>query len=518
MNLNLTPLQKEQLRSKSIQEDELQRQLERFAKGFPGVILERAATKKDGITIISDERKEALIKHYDQQVMHLDVLKFVPASGAATRMFKFLHQFVNSYNPDKDSISTYIDKNNAHELSTFFIDLEKFPFYNDVIHALKSQHKDWLSKPDRIKKLLFAKYVLTDEGMNYGNMPKGLVPFHQYKDHSASAFEEHLFEASIYAASNHVARLHFTITPAFKGHFKSEFERIEHMVEKKTGISMKVEFSYQQEHTDTIAVNKNNEPVITGDGLLLFRPSGHGALLSNLNDLKADIVFIKNIDNVTVSSLEQEIASYKKIIAGLLLELQKRSFEYLKAIDKGRVDESLQSEVERFLQQELDAVFPKDYEKYSSHHQLQYLHDRLNRPLRICGMVKNEGEPGGGPFWVKNQKDEISLEIVESAQVNKKDKQQQQIFKSGTHFNPVDIVCGLKNYKGEKFDLLQYCDPDTGFITYKSHLGKEIKAQERPGLWNGGMACWNSVFVQVPSLTFNPVKTVNDLLKPAHQN
>lgn len=516
--MKLTEKQLAQINDKGIDVAALERQLSRFKNGFPGVTLERAAVINDGILQISEQRKTAFIKSYEDQANHLELLKFVPASGAATRMFKFLHQFVNSYNPDEESINAYINKNDARELFTFFIAIEKFPFYNEIIVQLKEQFPDWLAKPDRIKKLLFIKHLLTDAGMNYGNMPKGLVPFHQYKDHSATAFEEHLFEASIYAASNNVAKLHFTIAPAFKGHFKSEFDRIEHIVEKKTNTSIEIDFSYQQEHTDTIAVDNYNHPVVTEDGLLFFRPSGHGALLANLNDLEADVLFIKNIDNVTVSSLEQEVASYKKMLAGLLLELQQQSYEYLKLIDDAGINHTIKANIEQFLQQELGAVFPKDYVKYSESNQLEYLHDRLNRPLRICGMVKNEGEPGGGPFWVKNQKGEISLEIVESAQVDKKDKKQQQIFKSGTHFNPVDIVCGLKDYRGNKFDLLNYCDPDTGFITYKSRLGKDIKAQERPGLWNGGMAYWNTVFVEVPLLTFNPVKTVNDLLKPAHQN
>ncbi len=516
--MKFTSQQLAQLDRKGIDPATIKQQLARFKNGFPGVSLERAAIINDGILEIDDDHKNELIDFYDRMSPQLEILKFVPASGAATRMFKFLHQFVNSYDPDQESINAYINKNKARELFTFFIAIEKFPFYSDVITKLKEEHPDWLAKPDRMKKLLFAKYVLTDAGMNYGNMPKGLVPFHQYKDHSATAFEEHLFEASIYASSGNQAKLHFTIAPAFKGHFKSEFERIEHIVEKKTNTSIDIDFSYQHEHTDTIAVDKNNQPVVTEDGLLFFRPSGHGALLSNLNDLTADVLFIKNIDNVTVSSLEQEVASYKKMIAGLLLELQQQSFDYLKQIDDGDVDEVLKVEIEQFLQRDLGAVFPKDYVKYAPDHQLAYLHDRLNRPLRVCGMVKNEGEPGGGPFWVKNQKGEISLEIVEGAQVDQTDKRQQQIFKNGTHFNPVDLVCGIKDYQGKKFDLHQFCDPDTGFITYKSRLGKEIKAQERPGLWNGGMAYWNTVFVEVPLLTFNPVKTVNDLLKPAHQN
>lgn len=516
--IQFTDIQHAQLAQKNISIETVLKQIERFKTGFPVVKLDRAAIIDDGIMQFSESEQRRYQKSFEDQVGQLDVLKFVPASGAATRMFKFLHEFLMDFNPAVDSINSFINKNKAQELFTFFIALEKFPFYDEVIVSLKSGYKDWHAKPDREKKLLFVKQMLEERGLNYGHMPKGLVPFHKYKDHSATAFEEHLFEASIYAAVNKQSRLHFTIAQEFKDHFTAEFDRIEQIVEQKTDTQFEIEFSHQKTSTDTIAVDIHNNPVVTETGELFFRPSGHGALLMNLNDLNADIIFIKNIDNVTVSALEQEVGAYKKSLAGLLLSIQKQCFDYLEQIENNKINELVQSQIEEFLTTQLSAVIPSDYNKYAREFQLEYLYNRLNRPLRVCGMVKNEGEPGGGPFWVYNHQGELSIEIIEGAQVDLSNHKQAVIMKQSTHFNPVDLVCAVRDYKGNKFDLTQFCDEQTGFITNKSRLGMPIKAQELPGLWNGGMAYWNSVFVEVPLVTFNPVKTVNDLLKPAHQN
>ncbi|AGC76648.1 uncharacterized protein DUF4301 [Nonlabens dokdonensis] len=515
--MNLTNKQKEQLEKKGISEELLISQLERFKKGFPVVKLDRPAKVNDGIVPLKDLSLEKLINHYEEHVSNLSLIKFVPASGAATRMFKFLHELLNNFDPQEDSLNSYINSNKAQELFTFFVAMEKFPFYNAVIKSLKSKHKDWLSKPFQAKKLLFIEEMLLEDGFNFAAMPKGLVPFHKYKDHTATAFEEHLFEACIYAKSEGVARLHFTIAPAFKDHFSDEFARIQEIVERKTNATFDISFSYQSSSTDTIAVNQDNEAIVLEDGCLFFRPAGHGALLENLNQLDADLIFIKNIDNVTTSAHEQEIGRYKKILAGYLLKVQEQVFEYLQLLKSGTVDTAIKSDIEEFLTQQLDAVLPSGYQKYAPEYQLEYLFNQLNRPLRVCGMVKNEGEPGGGPFWVVNNKGEHSLQIVESAQIDTNNKKQKEIAKKATHFNPVDLICSVRDYQGNKFDLMKYCDPETGFITYKTRNGRKIKAQELPGLWNGGMACWNTVFVEVPLETFNPVKTVNDLLKSAHQ-
>jgi hypothetical protein len=515
--MNLTETQKDQLQSKGISTDKLEEQLDRFKNGFPTLRLIRAAVIDDGIISLKNIDSESLNDFYDLEKEQLDIIKFVPASGAATRMFKFIYEFLQNYDPSKESVNSFINKNKATQLFTFFAAMEKFPFFHGIKASLIEKYTDWSSKNDGEKKLLFVREMMQKDGRNYSGMPKGLVPFHRYNKHVATAFEEHLFEASIYASCLGTSTLHFTIAPAFKGHFSEELKRIEKIVERKTGVKFNVSYSFQQPHTDTVAVDNDNNPVVLEDGTLFFRPAGHGALLDNLNQLDADLIFIKNIDNVTVSAMEKEVCKYKKTLAGHLIKSRQQINDYMELIEKQTVPKELQIKIEDFLKSELCTVFPKDYHKYATSYQLEFLQDRLNRPLRVCGMVKNEGETGGGPYWVESKSGELSIEIVESVQVDKNSNSQQAIARSGTHFNPVDLVCCVRDYKGNKFDLNDFSDPDTGFITHKSLDGKEIKAQELPGLWNGGMSGWNSIFIEVPLITFNPVKTVNDLLKPAHQ-
>jgi len=354
--------------------------------------------------------------------------------------------------------------------------------------------------------------------LNYGNYPKGLLPFHEYKNQIIStAFEEHLFESALYSSTGTSTKLHFTISEKHKNKFKEEFNRIEEKVEKKTGAEFDISFSYQKQSTDTIAVTPKDKPFRNKDGSLLFRPSGHGALIENLNDLEADIIFIKNIDNVVVYKYKNDVAKYKKMLAGILLKTQKQAFEYLDLLDKNNVNSDEIITIAEFLSNKMNVRISHEFEKYAEKYQIEYLKDKLNKPIRVCGMVKNEGEPGGGPFWVKDESANVSLQIVETAQIDTKNKQQKSIFKESTHFNPVDIVCSTKDYQGNKFDLTKYVDSRAAFITKKTKSGKELKALELPGLWNGSMANWNTIFVEVPLITFNPVKTVNDLLKPAHQ-
>ncbi len=514
---DFTPLQLQQLQEKGIHPETVAQQLKRFKNGFPTLKLRRAALVGDGIVKISDNEKRDFIQLFEKQQDQLHLLKFVPASGAATRMFKFLHQFLQEFDPSLESINSFINRKDARDLFTFFVGVEKLPFYNYVIAALKKEHGNWQQMTDREKKERFVRKMLYSKEFNYSAMPKGLVPFHGYKNHTATAFEEHLYEAAGYAASQGEAYLHFTIAPDFKDMFTQEFERIEELVERKTGKNFEISYSYQKPSTDTIAVDMNNQPIVDDQGHLFFRPAGHGALLDNLNDQEADIIFIKNIDNVTIRSMCPEIEDYKKMLAGMLLQLQQQTFYYLRQLDQENPSDKMLKEMEDFVTNKLNATLPRDYGKYRTTFQLEAIRDRLNRPLRVCGMVENEGEPGGGPFWVTNQYGEDSLQIVESAQVDKDDHRQRHIAANCTHFNPVDLVCGVRDYKGNKFNLHDYRDLDTGFITYKTNKGNKLKAQELPGLWNGAMAHWNTVFVEVPLVTFNPVKNVNDLLKPAHQ-
>ena len=363
----------------------------------------------------------------------------------------------------------------------------------------------------------FIKTMLDEDRLNYSFHPKGLIPFHKYKEHVSTAFKEHLFEAALYASSNNKASLHFTISEKYKHEFDEEFKYIEEYVEIKTKTKFNITFSYQKESTDTVAVTSDNEPFRDTDGSLLFRPSGHGALLENLNALDADIIFIKNIDNVVVFKYEEEVAQYKKMLAGILLEIQEQAFKYLQQLENQKLHEDELLTIAQFLTHKMNVSISSEFEKYATNYKIEYLTEKLNRPIRVCGMVKNEGEPGGGPYWVKEESSNVSLQIVESAQIDKKNKHQKGILKNATHFNPVDLVCGLKNYKGEAFDLNKFVNSKTAFISMKTKIGKDLKALELPGLWNGSMANWNTIFVEVPLITFNPVKTVNDLLKAAHQ-
>ncbi len=507
-----------QIEDKGLTVEKVNRQLQTFTSGLPFSNLVAAATINDGILRLNVSEIDRIITLFDNKKDSLDMLKFVPASGAATRMFKFLFQFLEEYNPESETFNSYLNSRDNKDLHIFFVGLEKFPFYNEVLDLLKKAYPNYFDLDVSFRSQLFVKTMLDEDGLNYGNSPKGLLPFHEYKNQIIStAFEEHLFESALYASSNKYTKLHFTISESHNDKFSNEFSRIEEKVERKTNSKFDISFSYQKESTDTIAVTSSDAPFRLENGELLFRPSGHGALIENLNDLDADIIFIKNIDNVVVYRYKDEVAKNKKILAGILIEIQKQAFQYLEKIEKGVLISDEILEIAEFLIRKMHVKISSEFEKYAEKYQIEYLQEKLNRPIRICGMVKNEGEPGGGPFWVKDEGGTVSLQIVESAQINQKNKHQKSILKNATHFNPVDLVCGVKDYKGNKFDLTQFVDHKAAFITKKTRLGKELKALELPGLWNGSMANWNTVFVEVPLITFNPVKTVNDLLKPPHQ-
>ncbi|MCM5661836.1 DUF4301 family protein [Galbibacter mesophilus] len=515
--MTLTEADKKQLKQKGIGEKQINEQIEIFKKGIPFVNLLAAATIGHGIHKFSDEEKKKYVSLFEENKDNLNLLKFVPASGAATRMFKALFQFLNNYNPANETINAYVNREKADIIRTFFIGVEKFPFYEAVIRRFVEKHPDFLNLPDHFQKYYFIKILLDKDEFDYGSSPKGLLPFHKYKTHPATAFEEHMYEAALYDESNGVAKLHFTISKEHNTDFDDEMEKISNRVKEKTGVTFDTTFSFQKESTDTLAVTMKNEPFRLESGEILFRPGGHGALIENLNDQDADIIFIKNIDNVVVYKYKHEVAQFKKILAGKLLEVQNKAFEYAKLLDETTPDEKKIEEIKTFLKNELNVHVKPDVDKYKEVYQIEFLKEKLNAPIRICGMVKNEGEPGGGPFWIKDEDGNISLQIVETPQIDTNNKFQLDILKGATHFNPVDIVCSIKNYKGEKYNLLDYVDPQQAFITTKTKEGKELKALELPGLWNGGMAFWNTIFVEVPLTTFNPVKTVVDLLKPAHQ-
>ncbi|WP_347923798.1 DUF4301 family protein [Pontimicrobium sp. SW4] len=514
--MNFTQNDIKQIEEKGLTVDKVISQIALFKKGVPFINLQSAATIDNGILSFNETEAEELINLFDARRDSISIVKFVPASGAATRMFKTLFTFLKEFNPKKESINSYINKNKVKELSVFFVGLEKLPFFEEVVTRIHKTYVDYNDLSYDEQRLLFVKTMLDENQLNYSFFPKGLLPFHRYKEHFSTAFEEHLFEAAEYASSSNEASLHFTISEKHKHKFDEEFKFIEEDVEDKTQTRFNISFSYQKHATDTIAVTPKNEPFRDDNGALVFRPSGHGALIENLNEIDADIIFIKNIDNVVVNKYRSEVAKYKKMLAGVILKIQEKAFEYEEALNYEVSNEKL-VEIANFLATKMNVILDSSFNNLSFHEKKVYLKSKLHRPIRVCGMVKNEGEPGGGPFWVKDASGTISLQIVESAQIDKNNPKQHDILKNATHFNPVDLVCSIRNYKGEIFDLTRFINHNTAFITMKTKTGKDLKALELPGLWNGSMAYWNTIFVEVPLITFNPVKTVNDLLKAPHQ-
>jgi len=501
-----------QLKSKGIAPQEFERQIENFKKGFPFVKVQKPAKIGDGILKLNKKDIETYKKLYDDY--SAEVLKFVPASGAATRMFSFLFDFLEKGGDHYSSISQI----EQSEVKTFFQNLKSFAFYDELDTFIKSKNQSLEELLEECHFKIIIHYFLLKEGLHYGDKPKGIILFHKIENEIRTALEEHLVEGALYSkSSKNKVKIHFTISPEHINLFNEHVNKVKGKYEKLYNVSFEITFSQQKSSTDVVAVDENNELFRNEDESLLFRPGGHGALIENLNDLKDDIIFIKNIDNVVPDKLKSDTINYKKALAGLLIKYKMKIHNYLVQIDEGNLDTSDLKEIATFIKNELCFVASDDIEEFTIDLQSNYLKHILNRPIRICGMVKNEGEPGGGPFWVKHKDSHIDLQIIESSQIDPNDSKQQQIVQSSTHFNPVDLVISPINYKGIKFDLIKYRDPETGFISKKNKDGKILKAQELPGLWNGAMANWNTLFVEVPISTFNPVKTVNDLLRPEHQ-
>ncbi|WP_370088419.1 DUF4301 family protein [Ekhidna sp.] len=484
----------EQIKKRGITLQKVDQQLDRFRKGFPHIHLTRSATIGDGIIKLSQEEVDHYVEAYDDR-KDLDVIKFVPASGAATRMFKPLFQFLEHFDGSNFDFITREEK----KVGKFFTELDEFAFYGELSsEIIKRENRQVGEVLNGGGYKLIVETLLGQTGLNYGQLPKGLLKFHEYEEGPRTPAHEHLVEAKAYAHKQGKIKVHFTVSPEHLEAFKSHVDGI-----LGENDNFKVGYSTQLPETDTIASKPDFSPFRLDNGSLLFRPAGHGALLENLNQISTDIIFIKNIDNVVPDRIKKETIRYKKALAGVLITYQSKIFSLLSQLESGA---DVYDEARGLLE---DLGYKGDFSN-------QKVEELLNRPIRVCGMVKNEGEPGGGPFWVASGSDQ-TLQIVESAQVDKDDKSQKSIFKTGTHFNPVDLVCGIKNYKGEKFDLLKYRDDETGFISEKSHNGQKLLAMELPGLWNGSMANWNTIFVEVPLITFNPVKTVTDLLKPTHR-
>jgi len=483
----------------------LKNQLHLFSRGTQYVTLKKPCTKGDGINFFTEKEIVNYKNEYEKAVKKgKKVIKFVPASGAASRMFKHL------YNLDSE-------ERNSPLINSFFSRIEAFPFYNELETKLFQVGIN-LSDLIRTKSYsLIADKILSEDGLGYGDTPKGLVKFHQYASKATTAFEEHLIEGMNYCKNNEdEINIHFTISEQHALPIKQHLKKAVNKLEKEHQVIFNISYSAQDTSTNTVAVDLVNNPLKDENNNLIFRPGGHGSLINNINKLDADIIFIKNIDNVAKKTLQDESMLYKKALAGRMLELQENVFYALTRLKSYRITPKLLSCIELFLEVRFNHTLPKSYLSLKTKDRVNYLISVLNKPIRICGMVKNEGQAGGGPFIIKN-KTGTSKQIIESSQVNLNDEEQANIWNSSTHFNPVDIICSTKNYKGEKFNLNEFVDPNTFFISKKSKNGTELKALEWPGLWNGGMANWLTTFVEVPSATFSPVKTVNDLLKEEHQ-
>lgn len=515
LTLGFSPADFAYIHARGITIEAIRLQLLIFKNGITKTHLKKPALPDDGIFALPKETALKFADYYDSKKDSFTLTKFVPASGAASRMFKFLCEFIADFNPDKETINAYINRKKANSLRVFLVGLEKFPFYKEISNVVKQ--KEGFATWDKDRKThAFIKTMLSSKSFDFANKPKGILPFHHYGDFIATPIYEHLKESVAYASSQGQANVHFTISEDHLDSFLDSINEVKPQIEEESEITINFSFSYQQKNTDTLAVNADNTPFRDNKGHLLFRPGGHGTLIENLAALDSDIVFIKNIDNVSHNNIHT-IALYKKALAGILIELQEQLFSYLSRIEQNNVSEQDIEAILAFAEQKLLLHVPTDVSKYTLANKTEFAKQLFNRPIRICGMVKNEGEPGGGPFWIEEEKGKLSLQIVESSQVDLDNKAQKQIFSNASHFNPVDLVCGLKNYKGEFFNLHDFVDTTSGFITYKNKMGKDVKSYELPGLWNGAMAGWITIFAEVPLETFNPVKTVNDLLKPAHQ-
>jgi len=493
-----TPKDIQQIEERGATLRQVKEQIEQFKHGFPWMKIVGPATPERGIKVQSAQQVEEAVAYYKTAKIK-GKSKFVPASGAASRMFKDMFSGLEKLEAGEDLKADAPGTQLAAHI-------KYFAFYTRELFGEPKDDKDY--RKDALRKLL------KEDGLNYGCKPKGVLKFHRYAGEVRTAIAEHLVEAQEYMKNaDGTCNLTVTISPEHRELFEEAIGSILPEYEKRYGVKYNITFTYQDKATDTVAVDAENKPFRKADGTLLFRPAGHGALIYNLNKVADELVSIKNIDNVAHEKLLPVTAQYKQVLMGAALQLRDKIFGYLHKLDE---DPSVQlcNEIENFLDKELCVQLPL---ARTQEERVELLRGKLNRPIRVCGMVRNEGEPGGGPYVIAGKDGSTSLQILESVQINKEDAGAMEAMSHATHFNPVDLVCCLYNYKGEHFDLLQYVDPEAGFISSKSYEGRELKALELPGLWNGAMSNWNTLFVEVPIETFNPVKVVLDLLRPAHQ-
>lgn len=508
----------QQFKQRGIDTTRAQKYLSYYQNGFAPIQLVAALGPQNGLKVLSETEKAALLGAYHELIADKQLLKFTPASGAASRMFKTLHSFLDSQ--PTQSTEQLLTKRDSNSFAHFWQHINKFAFYPDLKAAMHEQQLDIEALIEQNDYSKVCQYLLRTPGLNYAALPKALLKFHSYANKTErTAIEEHLEEAAAYCCNTkeHTAHLHFTVSPEHKQAVEAHLKTVVPTYEQKHGITYHITFSTQKPSTDIFAVHTDNSLFRLPNGSMLFRPGGHGALIDNLDALEADIIFIKNIDNVVPDKLKTDTIRYKKILAAYLIEIQSQTHEYLEWLEDGNLSSEELDDITAFSQQQLGLDIPTYLHTGEAMEKIDWLYEALNKPMRVCGMVRNEGEPGGGPFVVEDSEGQLSFQIVESSQIDMADQAQAAIAQQASHFNPVDLVCATKDYRGKPFALKDFIDPDTGFIAEKSYEGTHIKAQELPGLWNGAMAHWISLFVEVPISTFNPVKTINDLLREQHQ-
>ncbi|MDR1414629.1 MAG: DUF4301 family protein [Odoribacteraceae bacterium] len=501
-----------------VKPDQVDGQLQRFRDGCGHVELHDAAAPGNGIRTLAPDEADNYAALHEARKATVPMTKMVPASGSATRMFKTLNTFMTTYTASDEEYLRLRQEREPGTVSAFFDKIKEYPFFRQLREVIYADHLDVDKLLHKNQFIEILEYLLTPKGLNYNATPKGLICFHLYQEHARTAFEEHLVEGALYCHNGKTANLHFTVAAEHADKFKALLKSVRARYQRETGIQFKVSFSVQRSDTDTVSVTPDGNLLRDERGAIVFRPGGHGALIHNLNELKEEVVFIKNIDNVTPDRNKAATVRYKRALGGILLETRERIFHHARLLEKREPSAAVLDEIEEFIRRHLGYRPGEEAARAGKRERVKLLKQLLDRPLRVCGMVKNEGEPGGGPFWVGSPADGYRLMIVESAQVDLKNRAQRGIFERSTHFNPVDIVCSTYNHKGKKYNLLDFVDDRQAFITTKSFNGREILVQELPGLWNGAMANWNTIFVEVPLETFTPVKTVFDLLRVEHLN
>ena len=511
----------EQMKQLGITEEEARRQMAILEKGPRLVSLQRPCTPGDGIIVLDTQDQSRLPALWEETAAKGRFSVFLPASGAATRMFAFLQRIrsrADEITPSKKAEELDQADSDYHDYQDFIKSLGEFAFYEPLAEVMARAGISLQERLDSEDCTEILDFLMEAQGLNYGSLPKGLIPFHRYSDHYRTAVEEHLVEAiHTLRDDKQCCRVHFTVTPENEKEVKNHGREAAANYGASSGVEYELSFSLQSPATNTLAVDLENRPFRRPDGSLLFRPGGHGALLQNLNRLQGDIVFIKNIDNVVNDDRRDLVIHHQRILAGMLVEPQDAIFGYLRGLRAGSIGDQGIQEVLEFVTHHLGASLSEDFMSCSKEEKVSRLFRLLHRPLRVCGMVKHRGEPGGGPFWVEDTAGRLSLQIVENAEIDRDSSEQVAILGASTHFSPVQIVCGLRDYMGQPFDLAQFADSEAVFVTRKTEYARELKALELPGLWNGSMAYWNTVFVEIPEETFNPVKTINDLLRPGHR-